>query len=908
MLRNDLSESITLNGTWDFSLGSSSQETQIQVPGCWEAQGFSKFAEGPAYYQREVTIPEEWVGYQILGEFDAVSYACEIFLNGKKVGQHQGLWTPFLIDLSPEIRPGEVNTIALTVYKPGERFPMRSTLAGFLPDVATTFGGIWQTARIRALQVGIDDLEIRTDFQGGRLHISCQSVVFDRTIQNGRWEIHVFSGEDLITKESYPHFDQGRLDTTLTVDDPIFWSPENPHLYSVQIKLLDQDTTAAQISERFGFRRMAAEGDQLIFNDQSFLGRGILSWGWDPDQIAPAYSPEQAREEMRRVRQLGFNLIKLCLFIPNQVYFDIADEEGMLLWLELPLWLPEITPELRETIVREYAEMTKLACNHPAVVLYSLGCELSRVVDSELLKGLSGTVRDRVDDVLVCDNSGSGESYGGLAYDFSDFTDYHPYCDIHYFEALLDNWRRDWRPPRPWIFGEFCDSDTFRDIDEIIAKGGGEEPWWMTAENPVTRWRPESLALLEYHDRLKKAQTGFSPQELVAISYAQSLVERKYTLEALRRRRGMGGYVITGLRDTPISTSGIWDDLNRAKWTPTDLLPINGDAVLTLDVPRKRRWHHGGDRPDRVDVYNHLSGSTVRWNVIFFYTGSKKTLESPLNWTLVDDQNKVIQSGSEEIRIKLTPGIPQHLKAILCNLPIVDKGIQHRLEISIPKFDPLITNNWPMWIYPDNTDTQINLTFYDPANLLDELGEWPAEVPRAKGAKDISRDNVLLTTLLNDELIDFVERGGRLILLQNGQGPLPSGRCPFWRESILLFPRHPLWDSFPQNGYADMQFFGLASDTAFESHRLLDCLPGARNLRPIMRRLDAREFIMSEYLFEVEIGLGRLMGCTLRLAGGAGVQPYGLKRNIVGSALLWSMINYFDKRQEFLNTLDRSEL
>jgi beta-galactosidase/beta-glucuronidase len=152
---------------------------------------------------------------------------------------------------------------------------------------------------------------------------------------------------------------------------------------------------------------------------------------------------------------LGFNLIKLCLFVPNPVYFDIADEEGMLLWLEFPMWLPEVSKDLRVMAPGEYAEITQLVRHHPSLVLYSLGCELSQAVDGEFLGALNQAVRGNVSNVLVCDNSGSGESYGGLDFDFSDFTDYHPYYDLHYFEPLLDQWRRDWQKPRPWIFGEF---------------------------------------------------------------------------------------------------------------------------------------------------------------------------------------------------------------------------------------------------------------------------------------------------------------------------------------------------------------------------------------------------------------------------------------------------------------------
>jgi hypothetical protein len=457
---------------------------------------------------------------------------------------------------------------------------------------------------------------------------------------------------------------------------------------------------------------------------------------------------------------------------------------------------------------------------------------------------------------------------------------------------LLDNWQRDWQSPRPWIFGEFCDSDTFRDIEEIIDKNGGYRPWWMTSDNPVTTWRPESLALIEEEDRLERAQPGYTPRELVAISHAQSLVERKYTLESLRRRRGMGGYIVTGLRDTPISTSGIWDDLYRPKWDSTEFLRINDEAVLSLDIPRKRRWQNGGDRPDRLDGFNHLSGSTVRWNVILSFTGTKHFEGGTLNWSLVDTYGAEIHSGSLVITHDITPGVPQELGTITCNLPSVEKGTEVRLDISLHNNGSLITNRWPIWIYPHPTAPPASLGIFDPAHVLEHYGEWLDGITRIPTAEGFSAYGMLLTTVLNEELLRFVDNGGKLLLLQQGNGPLLSRRCPFWRESIILFPEHPLWDSFPQRGYADMQFFGMASDIAFDSHQLLKTLPGLKDLRPILRRLDAREFHMSEYLFEAKVGKGILAGCSLRIQGGTGVQPYGWRRNIAGSSLLWMMLDY----------------
>jgi len=892
MIKNDLSETISLDGTWNFSLGNKYAGGSIEVPGCWEAQGYSKFVEGPACYQREVLIPERWVGHTIFAEFEAVSYACEIVFNDVTVGEHLGMWTPFAVNLTKAARLGEKNIIEMNIYKPGERYPVRSSLAGFLPDVASTFGGVWQPSRLRALRFGLDDLQIDTDFNSRQLHISCQADLFGNNLSKGDWVIEVFLGEEFITSQRLTLTEDKKLDASLLIPDPVLWSPTNPDQYTIQISLLDNGTPVARTRQRTGFRRLSSEGDQLLFNGEPFMVRGILSWGWEPDLIAPEYSAELAREEMQRVRQMGFNLIKLCLFVPNQTYYEIADEEGMLLWQEWPMWLPEITPDLRERIPEEYADMTRLTQHHPSVVLYSLGCELDQKVDKNLLGEMDDTVRGLVTNVLVCDNSGSGESYEGLDYDFADFSDYHPYCDLHYFEPLLDNWRRDWKPSRPWIFGEFCDSDTFRDINEIIHAYGGQRPWWMTSDNPVTTWRSESKAMLDATDRLVDANPGFTPQEITNISYAQSMVERKYILELLRRRAGMGGYVVTGLRDTPISTSGIWDDFYHAKWSPTEFSQVNDDAVLCLDVGRRRRWQNGGDRPDRLDAHNHWSGTTARWHVILNWMGAQIPAGSQLRWSLVDLEGVEFGAGSSMTAQFLSPGKPCKLGVISCQLPDVERPAELQLEVNLLSNDLKITNCWPVWVYPRLPDPPPNLAIYDPAHCLDDWGAWLDQIPHLSSMEQHPSYDLILTTVWDAGLDKFAQNGGRVLLLQQRNGPLPARRCPFWRESVLLFPEHPVWEMFSQQGYAGMQFFGMASDLAFVGSNLTDALSIVDGIHPIMRRLDAREFHISEYIFEARIGEGILLGCSLRLQGGAGAQPAGLENNVAGSSMLWALLNY----------------
>src|SRR5689334_8999365 len=162
---NDLAQSLSLDEEWQFSLDG--QTGSIQVPGTWEAQAYPRRIDGPAVYELEVAIPESWNGNLIQLQFDAVSYHVETEVNGVAVGSHIGLWTPFAFDITQAVRVG-TNHIRLTIYEPGERFPMRESLAGFLPDVCLPFGGIWQSARLVAFpKAALSNLQVKSNPQSG---------------------------------------------------------------------------------------------------------------------------------------------------------------------------------------------------------------------------------------------------------------------------------------------------------------------------------------------------------------------------------------------------------------------------------------------------------------------------------------------------------------------------------------------------------------------------------------------------------------------------------------------------------------------------------------------------------------------------------------------------------------------
>ncbi len=885
MLENQLAESLSLNGHWEIALGD--QDGSIQVPGAWEVQGYAD-VEGPALYRKTVDVPANWQGATVWLTFGAVSYYTEVYINGECVGTHEGLWTPFEFDVSSALRYGASNDIELRVTKPadaGDRFPYRDVLVGFIPYVSTTFGGPWQGVTLIAhREAAFSAVYVVSDFERGQV-----AVTADVGVTDGAVIVEALDKQGTVVAAQTLLTGQTRVDSALTIQDAQPWSPESPALYTLRLRVEQHGQTVAQTERRFGFRQLTAKGERLYLNETPVFLRGVLSWGWNPAALAPIFSDDEIRAEFRRVRELGFNLYKLCLYVPPPRLFEIADEEGMLLWLEMPMWLPRLSDHFRVQSAQEYADILARVHHHPSVVIYSLGCELSAdMADAALLGTLNDLTRGTTQGALVCDNSGSGEAYGGLTSDLADFNDYHFYCDLQYFTPLCDHFRRDWRPERPWIFGEFCDSDDLRDPSELV--DNGQRPWWrdlLAKDGRLDRW-----AYRDQEQRVAAADLPFSASQLMRLSRQTSFIVRKAILEKVRKRRDMAGYVVTGLRDTPISTSGMFDDLGRAKYDAGAFKQFNADAVLLLDQGRARAWVNGGDRPAPFDRHNHRAGTTASFRVILANTGESLPA-AQFNWSLVRqfDRQPVV-NASRAIDPMPARGPLRELASFEIPMPPVKQATQYRLRVTLDGEGVALTNDWPLWVYPPLRPE--NVAVYDPAQALEPSTDfWPERAAVESIAAPDPRKVLVATTLSND-VLSFVRLGGSAVVLQSGPGALPTHPVPFWRESIKLIYDHPIMQAFPHQGFTDLQFYHLATDVALDTQALVERL-GASDVRPLLRRLDARLFTVLDYVVEVRLGKGRLIASTLRFQGGSGDQVAHFSGNVAAQHLLGTMIGYLQR-------------
>lgn len=575
--------------------------------------------------------------------------------------------------------------------------------------------------------------------------------------------------------------------------------------------------------------RIEARGSKLLLDGEPYYPRGILHWGWYPEIGHPNPPEDLIRREVETLRDLGFNLVKFCLWIPPHRYLDLLSECGLTAWLELPLWDPSPDRDRQREMAEELERIVRQYAHHESIILWTVGCELSTSTPFEYRRNLVEMVRRLVPGALVKDNSGGAEMYGGDLREFGDFDDFHPYCDTMFYPPVLDSLLPGPRNPRPLLLGEFNDIDVHRDLARIET----EQPYWAAADPALNdqgvRWQHDLPTVKKFDD-----------PDLIASSRSKAVFIRKFVQEAVRARSEISGWVITGIRDTPISSSGFLDDWDQVRFTNEEVEPWMRDEALFLIPSRRPPWVRGGNRPGWRDPHNHFAGS------VHFRLGahSVRGCTAEASWRIGS------HSGCLP-RVEIGALESVELGEFSVDLP---RGA-YLLEVELGSG----RNRWPIWVVEEATLE---------VDVLDALGLL-AGVTGASGP-------VLATHIPPD----WHDRAGAVFLTSEGTIPMP-----FWREAAY-------------------KAYGTRwGDLGFDEHwpRILpispDCALDPAHLREtfgdyvlLLERVDTRTYARHPILVEIPTAGGLLFVTTLRPFGGLGCQPHGIRWNPAGWALACGLI------------------
>ncbi|MCS6775274.1 MAG: glycoside hydrolase family 2 TIM barrel-domain containing protein [Chloroherpetonaceae bacterium] len=907
-MQRGVDRSVSLAGEWEFRAGEGGQWQTLRVPGCWEQAGVAHDWEGPAYLRRRVTVPEAWrdmPGQRLWLRFDAVSYACQIRVNQKEVGQHIGAWDRFVLEITDAVRGCPEFELLVRIVKPGgTTYPTPQTTAGFLPYVwGYLFGGIWQDVFLeRTGPVRLPGYPVVTEWRSGEGTIAIDSLPAVAGTQL-RVALHSMRAGE---REPAPVQEENT-----SKERRVFryagirsWSPEAPERYRVRVEISCDGEVSDAAEVVTGFREVTVQGSTPLLNGRPFYPRMVLSWGWYPETLHCNPPVAAWQRELEQVRTLGYNGVKCCLWVPPEEFLNLCDAMGILVWLELPLWLPNMNAGQWQQAAGEYVRVVQQVRHHPCVVLWTLGCELSTTCPEPFLRTMYDTVKALTGSPLVRDNSGGGECYEGALEENADFQDFHFYCDLPFLRPTFDYFLPRWRPAQPWFFGEFCDADAFRDLEAIRNDNAGVLPWWCSQDprrNPQgVRWDMNVTRLWE---RMEAHGLWARREELKTGQRKQTLLHRKFTVELVRSYREMSGYVITGIRDTPITTSGMVDDLDALRYTPEEFLRFNADTVLFLGWHRRRQWKAGGDRPSYIDPWCHFAGEALLIRIGIAHHGADTRVVSA-RYALIPASSPdcPADAGAVEVTASALPaGDVRQLGLIRIIAPDVHVMTRYELRVRVAlESGGSVENVWPLWFAP-RPDWSVLPEWYacDPAQKLTGLeahgGRW--HDVSAGVVADLPAGSVLVATRWVEPIASFVRRGGQaVVFVETGDG-LPVQSCPFWREAMKLFEPHLVWRAFPHEGFTDLHFYGLGPDCVLLPGALQEQFPDA-TWRPVLRRVDARTYAVTDYLTEAVFPSGgRLLASTLRPHGGLGDQPDGLLRHTAGVCLLVAVLSALSEKE-----------
>lgn len=867
---------------------------KVDVPGYFEKTGISKMFTGPVWYKKEFKLPSpcnkdsRWVL-----TFDAVSYFCEVYINNNYVGCHEGMWDRFSFDITDFLNIEE-NYIVVRVIKPGyrgnDRFYLRNVLTGFIPDVAYAFGGIWGKVTIEEKSDAyidyayvipyVDDecfdtfIEIKNLSKNtidACLSVSCGNM------SCAAEEVHIEPLKSTVSK------------IRLRLKNPTLWDIDNPYLYTVKVELSKDKKILSSCNKRFGMRKISHCGNRIYLNGKPVYYRGILHWGYYPDKIIPVPTDLEIKNEIENAKRLGFNAIKHCLYIPCERYFEIADEMGMLLWQEFPLWLPGDDPKIIERIKREYPRILKQISGHPSVIIYTLGCELDNSIKEKTLEYLYNLVKEYCGPVPVRDNSGSGECYGGLQTDFADFYDYHFYSDLQNMESLIQTFTPGWRKPRPWFFGEFCDIDTYRDISYIKEKLPPEKLWWTSNnpdENPIGKLKPD-FYISKQKELLKENGLDGLGNELYKASIDHAVLHRKMVLELTRRFPEISGYNITAIRDVPIATSGIFDDFMNPKFSSDDFKSFNSDIILTPAWDLKRVWN-SGDRVYNNDHYNYFEGQNFNMHIVVSNYSQNALRHPEIHIEVLDETGCAVEDTEEVIESNIMPGSVQELTCIRFAIPPIKKPGTLSINVKMKCESIEVSNNWVIFTYPELKIENKNICIWDPSGTLKPLNKI-FNLKECSGF-DGEFGEMLITTQITPDIERYIENGGSVFYIEQQDGYLPVKAGPFWRESMLYRTNHDILKNMPHSRFWELEYYGMASNMSIDTLKINN--PKINEVKPVLRRIDNRQYLASDYILELNLGCGKLIATTLALNGGIGNEPYSISNNTAALYLTYQVLCY----------------
>ena len=390
---------------------------------------------GVAWYWRDFVAPASpHAQGRTLLKFWAVDYLAEVWLNGVRVGGHEGGEGPFVLDVTRAVKPAHANRLAVRVLNPTNEpiddislpfIPRRCKVVPFRAGALYNDGGIVDSVELLlAPALRLADLHVSPDPKTGaiRVRVVARNALPDSIRAHLEFAVApAASGETLhvagLDRELPPG--DTPIETTVRVDRPRLWELNDPYLYRVTARVRAAGTESFdEQSTRCGFRDFRFEDGYFRLNGRRVFLKCSHTSTHYPIGLHWPHDPDLARRDLLNAKAMGFNSIRFFCSVPTRYQLDLCDEIGLMIYEEcFAGWFLQPSPKMAERFDREVSEMIRRDRNHPCVVMWGL---LNENPDGPVFRHaveMLPLVRSLDDTRVVMLNSGRSDNVtgGGMA-------------------------------------------------------------------------------------------------------------------------------------------------------------------------------------------------------------------------------------------------------------------------------------------------------------------------------------------------------------------------------------------------------------------------------------------------------------------------------------------------------------
>ncbi len=779
---------------------------------------------GAAWYQKKVSIPEDWKGKNIFLNLERPHWESTVWINGEKVGMQNSLATPHKFDVTSFLNTGE-NLISICMDNRTKGIDVGENSHSISDHTQSNWNGIVGDISLQSAdKIYFEDIQVfpRTESNTVEIKAVVDNTSSEKTNVSVEVEAKLKKSDNTTVKKQF-EFSIPPGESSIQMEYPLgndvlTWDEFNPNVYTLFVKMA-YDAGKDQQSVDFGFRDFTAKTSGLLINGRPIFLRGTLECAIFPLTGYPPTDVSGWEKVFTAVQAHGLNHVRFHSWCPPEVAFVAADEMGVYLQVECSSWANQSTQlgsglPIDQYIYDESERIVKAYGNHPSFVMMAYGNEPGGPNYTEFLT-------DFVD--YWKENDNRRLYTGGAGWPAIQANQFHSRSEprIQRWEEELNSIINSKPPQTDYDWGS-------RLPDDGIPVVGHEIGQWCVYPNfkEIKKYtgvlKGKNFELFE--ESLNAHHMGHLADSFLLASGKLQALCYKADIEAALRTPTFGGFQLLDLHDFPgqgTALVGVLDPFWEEKGYIT---PEEYRRFCNSTVPLAR-----------LDKRIFREGETLTANIEVAHFG-----ESPLKginpqWKIYQNETTLAEGtlGQQDIpfgnAIKLGKAVYQFQKE--------DKPRKLTLEVSINEFK----NAWDVWVYP----------------ALD------VTVPQG----------ILVVEKLDQSTIKFLENGGK-VLLSLGKGKVASDMggdvgvgfsSIFWDTAwtngqkphtlgLLCNPDHPALSEFPTEYHSNWQWWDAMSHS--DAIQLDSFAP---ELRPVVRIID--DWVSNRrlaLLLEAKVGKGSL--------------------------------------------------